>query len=906
MLNFFKRQDKLSPEDQIFNNRYDLIKKISEGAFGDVYLAKDLSLDREVAIKVLKESWLNQNTKQQTQDKKTRSLNNFITEAKVTCRVQHANAVLVYDMGVYNNDLLFLVMELINGRTLSDYFNEHNQQLTLPAIFSIIKQICAALSQAHSKSIVHRDLKPDNIMLSLSGQGEEQVKVLDFGIATIMGQNLQSDQDFFGTPQYASPEQCACQSVDARSDIYSLGIILYQLLSNNCHPFPNATQPMEYIHHQMNNITLIPLIKANSVTRISPEINRVVMRCLEKQPDLRYPSVIEFLSDLKKAFFGLPVVAVSTEQTVQQITMDQMLDAYETALAQFQQGNYASAFESMNALIEQEVLDPQIIYLAILSLARSGAYELARNYWHRYGNLLPKTEENMALNARLLKDEFKHAHNHKTGIDARDEYLRISQLNHTATSSYPLINAATLSLLLGDIDQAHELAHQVLEICKSERQDYWRLVTEAEASLLLNEVSNAESLLIRAGQLVNINQSDLNTTFQQLLLICQANQIDEKVLLAIKPPSIAHYTGHMIYGVGSSIGIDPDDEVLLRHKAEALIKQQPISIAYGALACGADIIFAEVLIECESELHVVLPFEIEVFVKISVLPGGENWKQRFYRLLSKASSVKIVSQVVHSDLGLLFQLNTDYAIGLTLLHARQLHTRAIQLSMFNGIDTDLKAGTAADVKRWQKLGYQSFTITTPKPRQKVKPVSYPESLLCSELQENKVFIVAKIVQYSKIPEAELPEFIDLCAARLNKHIQPYIDHPDALEMWGDSFLFTLDNIEKAANLSTQVTHSLSLDEEQDGNAIGLQIFIHSGLVFHNEKSMLGKQRFYGKNILKTGKMLANLPINSIYVSEDYAAQLILEAPDKYRYCYAGQQVLSDHADTFRLYSIHPL
>ena len=166
MFNLFKRDKQQSLIGQTLNNQYLLSEKIGAGAFGDVYRAKHVLLDRDVAIKVLQAKWLNQ-------ENKGKFLANFDTEAKLTGRVNHPNAVTVYDYGVYQKNMLYLVMEFIEGQTLSSCMGFRINRLSLERIYSIVKQICAALSQAHSVAIVHRDLKPDNIMLSESAQDTE-------------------------------------------------------------------------------------------------------------------------------------------------------------------------------------------------------------------------------------------------------------------------------------------------------------------------------------------------------------------------------------------------------------------------------------------------------------------------------------------------------------------------------------------------------------------------------------------------------------------------------------------------------------------------------------------------------------------------------------------------------------
>src|SRR5215210_2846520 len=211
---------------QTLADKYRIEEIIAEGGMGAVYRGTHILMDKTVAIKVLHPALA-------ADDK---IVARFSREARAASRISHPHALNVTDFGESQNGVVFLVMEYLHGRTLKQVIHEEGP-MPLPRIVEIIRQVCGALDAAHSEGVVHRDLKSDNIMLIDVGGGD-WAKVLDFGIAKIQepvgsakDSALTSPNLIIGTPQYMSPEQCSQASeLDARSDIYSLGVILYELL----------------------------------------------------------------------------------------------------------------------------------------------------------------------------------------------------------------------------------------------------------------------------------------------------------------------------------------------------------------------------------------------------------------------------------------------------------------------------------------------------------------------------------------------------------------------------------------------------------------------------------------------------------------------------------------------------
>ncbi len=209
----------------LLQEKYRIEKLLGAGGMGRVYQALNVDLDKRVAIKVMSKA-LSDNAE---------SVERFRVEARAMARIDHANAVKVLDFTA-REDLCFLVMEHLTGESLRDRLNR-GKRLPVDAAAAIAEQVCRVLEFMHAEGVTHRDLKPDNIFLHKTSDGMETVKVLDFGLAKLhstesrAGANLTQSGMMMGTPNYMSPEQCRGAVVDNRTDLYSLGIVLYEMLS---------------------------------------------------------------------------------------------------------------------------------------------------------------------------------------------------------------------------------------------------------------------------------------------------------------------------------------------------------------------------------------------------------------------------------------------------------------------------------------------------------------------------------------------------------------------------------------------------------------------------------------------------------------------------------------------------
>ena len=260
-------------------DRYEILGKVGAGGMSDVYKAKDHILSRIVAIKVLKSEFSEDRT----------FVTKFRTEAQSAAVLEHPNIVNIYDVGS-EDGLYYIVMEYVEGITLKTYI-EKKGQLSFKESASIAIQVARGIEAAHGKNIIHRDIKPQNIMISTDGK----VKVTDFGIAKAASSNTISS-DVMGSVHYASPEQARNGFIDARSDVYSLGIVMYEMITGRV-PFDGDTTVAVAIQHLQEEIVKPSVYAPN----IPVSFEGIILKCTQKTPDRRYQSMAELLNDLRHA-----------------------------------------------------------------------------------------------------------------------------------------------------------------------------------------------------------------------------------------------------------------------------------------------------------------------------------------------------------------------------------------------------------------------------------------------------------------------------------------------------------------------------------------------------------------------------------------------------------------------------
>ena len=281
----YKAKCQVSEARRLGNYRLKL--RIGRGGVGEVWLARQLTLERDVALKVLREQAM----------RSAESIRRFQREARAASKLEHPNTIRIFDFGASDDGVLFIAMELLHGMDLAALVDMHGPLSPARAIY-LARQACGSLAEAHAQGVLHRDVKPAHLFVAEIGSECDVIKVLDFGVARITeveaDENLTLTGALTGTPDYMAPEICGSEGVDARSDIYSFGATLYLMVTGSV-LFPKRSFG-EVLMLQMSKVPDLPSLRLGAA--VPKDLERVIMKCLEKEPSARYATIGDLDSDL--------------------------------------------------------------------------------------------------------------------------------------------------------------------------------------------------------------------------------------------------------------------------------------------------------------------------------------------------------------------------------------------------------------------------------------------------------------------------------------------------------------------------------------------------------------------------------------------------------------------------------
>lgn len=321
----------------LISERYEIIDKVGTGGMADVYNAKDLRLNRNVAIKVLKQEYSND----------AKFVSKFRAEAQSVAGLSHPNVVNVYDVGEDDN-LYYIVMELVEGITLKKFI-EKKGRLEINEAIGIGIQIAQGIEEAHKNHIIHRDIKPQNIIISKEGK----VKVTDFGIAKAATSNTITS-NAMGSVHYISPEQARGGYSDEKSDMYSLGVTMYEMLSGKV-PFEGeSTVTVAFAHVHEEAVHLDEL--DNTIPR---SLSRIVQKCMQKKPDMRYANAADLIMDLRRAVSDPDGEYVVLEEEVNDSPTIMITDDVVRAVKEPQNRGGVKPEEAGETL-DEDAIDPKL------------------------------------------------------------------------------------------------------------------------------------------------------------------------------------------------------------------------------------------------------------------------------------------------------------------------------------------------------------------------------------------------------------------------------------------------------------------------------------------------------------------------------------------------------------------
>lgn len=564
------------------------------------------------------------------------------------------------------------------------------------------------------------------------------------------------------------------------------------------------------------------------------------------------------------------------------------------AKAAYNAGNLFLAYDEARQGLARFPDDVPLKHRLVLSLAQAGALEEAERQFGERGLGEVDTVEVRSLRARLEKSRAIAA----TGSKRQDRFLAAADLYRAVWQRhrdvYPGINAATCLYLGGRKDESRQLAGELLGGMSGSATDYWTLATRIEALLLLDRIDEAHALAAAARKAAGTDYAMLAATAQQLAQIGEARNGDRHWFPWLAVPPVIHFCGHMADAAGGARRIGPADEPKLRRAIATLLAETGVSYAFGALASGADIIIAEEILKIPgSRLTVVLPFDREEFIGMSVIPGGPEWEDRFTFVFARPEvDVTMVTDGGHLGDDSLFTHGTRIGMGLAKLRARHLSTEHMQVGVWNGDPPAGVAGTAVDVATGKASGFRQVLFNIDgSPMTKPPPDLPPTVASDGAGRVPRAMLFGDISGFSKLSDALLPIFVKEVIGRVAAVIDRHRPRMYMANSWGDGLFMVFHNPTDAASCALELQAAMtSVDFAGCGlpNNLRLRVGINWGPAHGGYDPILLRPNVYGAHVSRAARIEPVTPPGSIYVTDSFAAALTLEDRDRRFECaYVG-------------------
>jgi hypothetical protein len=556
--------------------------------------------------------------------------------------------------------------------------------------------------------------------------------------------------------------------------------------------------------------------------------------------------------------------------------------------------------------------DMPLRHRAILALARAGATEEAARRFVEYGLESVPDEDVAALGARIAKDRALAVEDPARAAAAASAAVRYGAIYAQTGGYYPAINAATLWLVAGEDSRARDLAAEVLRaLAQSDDSSYWAAATAAEAHLLLADMGGAGEALARAAGRHQGDYGALASTRRQLRLVCALRGIDPSILEPLAGPAVAHYCGHIIAAKGADGRFPAAAENWVATQIARELEARPVGYAYGALAAGADLLWAEALLAAGSELHVVLPFDKDQFVATSVAPAGEQWTRRFDHCVARAASVTYGSEQAFVGDDALFRYGSELAMGLAVLRGRYLDADVRQLAVWDGAPAQGAAGSAIDVARWRRTG-RPVTIIPPGPQGRAtapasgEPPNQEHADASAGMRVVRAMLFGDVKAFSKLTDEQLPRFADRVLGSFAAVLDRYSSVVEHRNTWGDAIYVVVREIESAAACALELQEAmtaLDLDEAGLPAHLALRLGGHVGPVFPVRDPVLREAAFMGSHVSRTARVEPVTPPGEVYVTEQFAAAIALGATTRITCDYVGHLPAAKDFGRLRMYRL---
>ena len=576
-----------------------------------------------------------------------------------------------------------------------------------------------------------------------------------------------------------------------------------------------------------------------------------------------------------------------------------MHERFQRAL---QRGDMFALFERTREAIRLYPDDPDARFYQTLAMARLGEPHAAMRLYERYRVEEIGTEDAVALKGRLLKDIAVRSSGERQIELFRQSSQAYRQAHRLSDGYYSGINAATTSFLAGDEDAARELALAIGQRPDvADPKDYFSAASGAEAMLVRGEVEQATQLFTSARSRADASPGNVASTARQVALIAKRLNISDaqcqELLAAIRPSPVIHFCGHM-FRAGWEV------EGQLARAIDSILDETNTLIAYGPLACGADILVAEAILARGGELHAVMPFAEEDFLRTSVRVGGEEWEGRYISARDAAASVTFATQILHEDDDELFAYCSKLVMGLARLRAEIMQTEAFQIAVWDGNAPGGVAGTAADCAEWARQGGKTRYVSIPKDRPPldsaitVKAANGPRWSLRSML-------FADFAGFSRLEEDRLPQFLEAVMGRIAGVLDRHGEAVLTRNSWGDAVYAVITTPIHAAQIAIEIQAALDpklLREMGLPAEDGMRISLHHGPIFEHFDAVQGARTYYGTEVTVAARIEPRVPVGAIYTTQPFAA-MIESDTNELNFEYVGKMDLAKNYGERILYRL---
>lgn len=586
-------------------------------------------------------------------------------------------------------------------------------------------------------------------------------------------------------------------------------------------------------------------------------------------------------------------------------------------------GEYLAAYDATEEAAAPELqpgLSPvalaEIRYLRVLALARSGSSHRAMAEAAQLAASLPAemlppalAEDIAALSARIAKDHAFQGTPQERQERAAAAATAYEDVYRRLGRSYAGVNAATLWLIAGRRDHAHQLAREVLEIVTRETAaltgpadpgHYWAWVTRAEALLVLGESNAAITALTEAAIGAKDDLGAHATTRRQLRHLCKIIGIDpEPVVDVLAQPEVVHYCGHMTAAPGSTARFPHEQQAAVAEQIRERLQAHRVGFAYGSLASGADIMIAEAALQLGAELHLVLPFDTTEFIAVSVAPGGPGWTERFQSCLNSATSVTVASDSAYNGDDVLLAYATRIAMGQALNRAASIDARAWQLAVSDGAEGPDSAGTAHDIRLWARAGGTTEIIRVVSNRGQTTP-----PFIRGSKREIRTVLFGDFKGFSRLRDENIEHFLATVMKPVAEVLDSYAEHILVRNTWGDGLFLVMTDAVQGARCALAIQERLQkVDLAAAGLPadMGLRLGGHAAPVIPVYDPVVRAPTLMGRGLTRAARIEPRTPVGEVYVTAAFAALLRHEPESDVTSEYVGHLTTAKNFENTAMY-----